>query len=925
MASPWFPGWSKRVTLTVDHTQVGSGGVTSSPILGIGALVPAGFWSAVAADGSDIRFVADDNATVFPHELVTLDVGTQTLEAWVEVAVLSDSVDTVFYCYYDNPSADAPTPYTWDGYAGVWHMKSVGSSIADSAAAANSAVTSATSAEGKSGSAQSVSGKSSGINWLAAPVDITPVSFASWVDTDVSASVGATATGVIIRFANASTAPKNAAYRKNGSTDVIIDTIRESVDGNSYQMMAGVGVASGVLELYIEDANVSVELVAWVGSSGVFYTNSVDVTPAPSAWTDVDVGEPLATLGFFESIAGVANTVGVRANGSTDELQVSGGYHLGIVAPLVAGVAEVYDGAWYRTVYLTGYLTSGVTVHPNAVNRSLATTNAYIDIPLESGANGVIIEVAGHPAYADFFALRANGAVTDDYYELWAHSWFALKATDGVIEGKISSTRNKFWELAHTIAPKVTIADDAALDVTTQISILAWVNLDAETLETERYIVYKNGSYRLLIDDAGAVVGSIWDATGKVDTQSTDGTVASGGWHHVALVYDKTWSPAKIKLYVDGVEVSYVSQDTGSGNLVATTTDMLLGSGASATNYLDGLVDDIWLSATALSAAEVATAYASQLAPASFMGANVEEEPPAGCIFPMGMESAEAFGTPNLPPLLEISAQGIGSRGGFFPPTFSNSTQNISPSGIATAEAVGTPTLVRPGDLFPTGIASPLTMYWATITNETSGSTAYLERGDSPMTIHAAPGDTITLICPVIDQNTPTNNPILTQSPTVAIRRTSDDKWWDFVASAWDVVANYAALGAEHKKALTDKGDGSYEYDWNQATADASATRTYLMAYEVPSGTYQGFDYELWMFDALTAAANATGLLAATVDMPGLTDKTVSQVLQAVWADTAGKWTLVGTTLTLYAPDGTTAVATFTVDSATDPTSRTPA
>lgn len=79
------------------------------------------------------------------------------------------------------------------------------------------------------------------------------------------------------------------------------------------------------------------------------------------------------------------------------------------------------------------------------------------------------------------------------------------------------------------------------------------------------------------------------------------------------------------------------------------------------------------------------------------------------------------------------------------------------------------------------------------------------------------------------------------------------------------------------------------------------------------------------MFDALTAAANATGLLAATVDMPGLTDKTVSQVLQAVWADTAGKWTLVGTTLTLYAPDGTTAVATFTVDSATDPTSRTPA
>lgn len=73
-----------------------------------------------------------------------------------------------------------------------------------------------------------------------------------------------------------------------------------------------------------------------------------------------------------------------------------------------------------------------------------------------------------------------------------------------------------------------------------------------------------------------------------------------------------------------------------------------------------------------------------------------------------------------------------------------------------------------------------------------------------------------------------------------------------------------------------------------------------------------------------TAAANAAAMLAATVDMPGTTDKTVSEVLQAAWAQAGGKWTLVGTTLTLYAPDGTTAVATFTVDSATDPTSRTP-
>jgi hypothetical protein len=74
----------------------------------------------------------------------------------------------------------------------------------------------------------------------------------------------------------------------------------------------------------------------------------------------------------------------------------------------------------------------------------------------------------------------------------------------------------------------------------------------------------------------------------------------------------------------------------------------------------------------------------------------------------------------------------------------------------------------------------------------------------------------------------------------------------------------------------------------------------------------------------VNAEAVATAVLAATVDMPGTVDKTVSQVLQAAWAQGAGKWVMSGTTLTLYAPDGTTPVAAFTLNSATAPTTRTP-
>ena len=52
------------------------------------------------------------------------------------------------------------------------------------------------------------------------------------------------------------------------------------------------------------------------------------------------------------------------------------------------------------------------------------------------------------------------------------------------------------------------------------------------------------------------------------------------------------------------------------------------------------------------------------------------------------------------------------------------------------------------------------------------------------------------------------------------------------------------------------------------------------------------------------------------------TAQTVGDALNAARAQGFGKWVLSGTTLTLYAADGTTSVRTFTLDSATVPTQR---
>lgn len=53
------------------------------------------------------------------------------------------------------------------------------------------------------------------------------------------------------------------------------------------------------------------------------------------------------------------------------------------------------------------------------------------------------------------------------------------------------------------------------------------------------------------------------------------------------------------------------------------------------------------------------------------------------------------------------------------------------------------------------------------------------------------------------------------------------------------------------------------------------------------------------------------------------TAQTLGDCLNAARAQGFGKWVLVGTTLTLYASDGTTPVRAFVVDSPTNPTSRT--
>lgn len=120
----------------------------------------------------------------------------------------------------------------------------------------------------------------------------------------------------------------------------------------------------------------------------------------------------------------------------------------------------------------------------------------------------------------------------------------------------------------------------------------------------------------------------------------------------------------------------------------------------------------------------------------------------------------------------------------------------------------------------------------------------------------------------------------------------------------------------------------------NYAPAKAGDAMTLTSAYDAAKTAAQAGD----QMDLINAP-NATAITAIqsglskpgtpqTVDLTTAvptsnTAQTVGDALNAARAQGFGKWAISGTTLTLYASDGTTAVRTFALDSSTAPTSRT--
>ena len=148
----------------------------------------------------------------------------------------------------------------------------------------------------------------------------------------------------------------------------------------------------------------------------------------------------------------------------------------------------------------------------------------------------------------------------------------------------------------------VTIADAASLDLTTGLTIEAWVK--PSSVSAARAVVFKENraaghqAYSLYAANGGSKPAAEFASGGKYTTLQSAQTIAANRWTHIAATYDGT----RLRIYRNGVETGSRAL---SGSLVATRDPLKFGGSAVWSEWFKGAIDEIRIWNGARSAAEI--------------------------------------------------------------------------------------------------------------------------------------------------------------------------------------------------------------------------------------------------------------------------------------------------------------------------------
>ena len=182
--------------------------------------------------------------------------------------------------------------------------------------------------------------------------------------------------------------------------------------------------------------------------------------------------------------------------------------------------------------------------------------------------------------------------------------WFITVSNTGTLSNATWVTNGRFGKALSFNGTNawVTVPDANALDLTSALTIEAWVQ--PTTVTGWRTILLKerggNLSYGLYSSD-DLSLPSGWLRIGNADVSLRGPTALPvGTWSHVALTY----GGGTMRVYVNGSQVATVNR---TGSITTSTGALRIGGNAVWSEYFSGLIDEIRIYSRVLTAAEITT------------------------------------------------------------------------------------------------------------------------------------------------------------------------------------------------------------------------------------------------------------------------------------------------------------------------------
>jgi type II secretory pathway pseudopilin PulG len=149
----------------------------------------------------------------------------------------------------------------------------------------------------------------------------------------------------------------------------------------------------------------------------------------------------------------------------------------------------------------------------------------------------------------------------------------------------------------------VDCGNDTELQLTSELTIAAWIKADAWTYGRYVNTIARKGgitpvNYQLCIADEKVMLGL--DDMDENDGVRGDTLLVTGLWYHVAA----TWDGVKVRIYVDGILDNF-PPDVRHGTIGTDTRPLCIG-GRLGEDYFNGIIDNVRIYNRALSDDEIA-------------------------------------------------------------------------------------------------------------------------------------------------------------------------------------------------------------------------------------------------------------------------------------------------------------------------------